>query len=116
MNITDASPIDDHILRAINSDFCLPNEIPLPPDSARSIDIVPESDPKALRAWRGLQLDRVKGIVNSATDFQAIWISAAPTSIKSATERLQTVALTTLLQTFDLGGRLGLSSSPAVSR
>ena len=104
MHIMGASSIDGHLRKATKADFFLPKEIPLPPEVARSVRIIAESGPKALRAWWELQLDRVKGIVNCAADLQTMWNDAAPTSIKSATGRLQRVAHSFILKTFDLGG------------
>ena len=104
MHIKDSTSIDDHLRRAIKADFFLSEEISLPPEVVRSVRISADSDPKALRPWWKLQLNRVKGVVNSAADLQTIWNNATPTSIKPATGRLQTVALAFLLTTFDLGG------------
>ena len=104
MHIQDSSSIEGHIRKAINSDFFLAKEIPLPPDVLRSIGIVADSNPQALRAWWKLQLERVKGAVRDAADLQPIWDNASPASIRSATGRLRPVALAFLLKTFDLGG------------
>ena len=100
----EASSIDDHLQKAIRADFFLSKEIPLPPEVIKSIGVIANSDPRALRAWWKLQLARVKGVVNCAADLQEIWNNSTPDYIKTSTGKLQTVALAFLLRTFDLGG------------
>ena len=107
MHIDDASSIDGHIRKAIDAEFSLSNQIPLPSDVSRSIRIVAESNPMAPRAWWKLQLDREKGVVNSAADIQEFRNCSKPASIRSETWRLQAVALAFLLRTFDLVARIG---------
>ena len=102
--IEDSSSIEDHINKAVQSDFFLAKEIPLPPEVVKSLSIVARSDPQALRAWWKLQLEKVRGVVRDASDLQAIWNNATPSSIKPATGKLQTVAIAFLLGNFDLGG------------
>ena len=45
MHIADASPIEDHLLRAIREEFYMAQEIPLPGELSESIRLVNNSDP-----------------------------------------------------------------------
>ena len=105
MHIKDSSPSEGHARKSVESDFSLANEIPLPPEALRSIDIVAYSNPQAVRACWGIQFERVKGVVRGAADLQTIWGNATPASIRSGDGRLRTVAMAFLLKTFDLGGQ-----------
>ena len=101
--------------KAVAGDFFLPGNIPLPPDVAKSTGIVPESDPKVIRAWWELHLDRVNDVVNDASGLQGSWNMSAPDAIRSETGTLHTVALAFLRQTSDLRGENGLNSPPTFS-
>lgn len=117
MHIQDESSIDDHLREAIRAYFFFAKEIPLPQEAMRPIGIVSDPNSQALRAWWEIQLGRVKGIVNDASRLQTIWNNSKHSSIRSATGRIQTVALVFLLMTFDHGGaRIGSNNLPTASQ
>lgn len=116
MQVADASSIDGQIREEIDADSHPRAEIPLRPEVVKSIRIVSESDPKAVRTWRRLQLERIKGVVNSASDIQEVRNNSTHAPTKGASGKLQTAALAFLLNTPDLGGGGGSGNSNTISR
>lgn len=57
MYIMGASSIDDHISKLVVGECYLSKETPPPTEVTTSLMIISESNPKALRAWRRLQVE-----------------------------------------------------------
>ena len=109
MHIDDATSVDDHINKAVNQDFLLARSIPLPDEVNESLVFISNTKPRHLRAFWDLQLKRVNHWVRLTDGIQQIWDATTSPSIKSATGKLKSVAISALLDNFDLGGSAWMS-------
>ena len=109
MHIDDASSIDDHINKAVNQDFLLARSIPLPDEVNESLSFIANTKPSHLRTFWNHQLKRVAHWVDLTNGIQRIWDCSTSPSIRSATGKLKSVAISALLDNFDLGGSAWMS-------
>ena len=103
MRISDASSVDGHISKATSEAFYLEKDTPLPREVGKSLKFLDNVDPRAIRTWWEIQLERLKKMAKSAADIQQKWGERTPGSIKSATVEMETVSLMALAETSGLG-------------
>ena len=105
MHISDAASIEDRVFKAIDQDFFLPKDIPLPGEIADALTFTMNT-PLEIQVdfWRE-QLDRVQVLVDKAEEQQAFWYSQTPVTISHATGKFKFLAFTTLMDQYGLGGR-----------
>ena len=94
----------DHVTKALQTEFCLSKEIPIPPeivDSSEWISTTPHDE--ILSFWK-TQFSALQQLVLDAAQSQAEWTNLTHQFLKPATERCQAVAFRQLLCHFNLGG------------
>ena len=109
MRIDDATSIDDHINKAVAQDCFLSKETPLPEDVAESVALTPTTRPARLRPFWAPQLKRAAEYADLSQGAHRIRDNAAPREIKSAAGRMKSIAISALLNNYDIGGAVWMS-------
>ena len=116
MHIDDAASIDDHINRAVAQDCLTARPTPLPTEVDESIEFISTTPSNKPHSFWDSQLKRAANYVDLTSGIQRTWGNAAPPEVKSATWKMKPIAISELLDNYDLGGLdLGWLNSPTVS-
>ena len=99
---------EHHVCCAVEGDFPLSSETPLPSEAIRAIEFVRSSpDEEILGTWAS-QLRAAVGLVKSRTPDQNRWNAIIPGPISAAVGKFQTVAVEKLIRQLNIGGEAWL--------
>ena len=104
MHIDDATSTDGHSNNAVVPDFAIANAKLHPDEVDEYLAFIAVSPPAKLRAFWNSQLTKVADYVDDTMGVQKIWDNAAPPEITSATGRMESVAISALLDNYGMGG------------
>ena len=105
MHVTDASSIQDHVMKGLDLEFFLAKDIPLPEEISDAMSFM-LSTPLSLQVdfWAD-QLKRVRLLVDQAADLQQKWYQKVDPRIHSATGKFNFIAMMSLMDQYNLGGK-----------
>ena len=93
-----------HVWRALQEDFPLSLETPLPSETIRAIEFTRSTpDVQIMRIW-DVQLRAAEDLVRSCAPAQTKWNACVPESISAASGKFQTVAAKQLIHQLNVGG------------
>ena len=102
--IPGGSSYSDHVTQALETEFCITKEIPIPPETIGSSEWISTTPRGEILCFRKSQFPALQKHVLDATQSQAVWTNLTPQVRKPATGRFQAVDSTQLLIHFNLGG------------
>ena len=105
MLISDASSISDHVMKSLDLEFFLAKDIPLPVETLTAMEFTLATPfPLQVDFWQD-QLQRVKLVVEQASDLQNEWYSKVDQRIHTATGKVNFIAMMSLMDQFGMGGK-----------
>ena len=103
--IKDADNHLDRIYKAIELEFFLARQIPLPEEMHEANKFITSAPPESIIAFRNKQLARLDTMITQAATTQKEWQQQTPDSIKCVTGELKTVTIAQLLDYYNMGGQ-----------